>query len=263
MVDNNANETLPRSRAEAKGIEAKHYFTGKECKAGHIERRSTHTGRCLECDRERKRRESRDNPDEVRSRKRLYREKNIDAVRKYERERSRKRYQDNPEKRRAYNKKWRADNAEQERKRSREKYYRTMRDNPEQIRSAGKRGNDKRRSTPKGKLENAVKAGVHRGLVEGAKRCRRTFELLGYSLNQLMRHLEKHFHSGMTWENYGNDGWHIDHKIPLSAHNYETPDDADFKRAWALKNLQPMWGPENISKGARLDKEFQPSLALH
>jgi 5-methylcytosine-specific restriction endonuclease McrA len=65
----------------------------------------------------------------------------------------------------------------------------------------------------------------------------------------------------MSFDNYGE--WHVDHKIPLSAHNYETPDDEDFKRAWALKNLQPMWGPENISKGAKLDKEFQPSLALH
>jgi hypothetical protein len=64
----------------------------------------------------------------------------------------------------------------------------------------------------------------------------------------------------MTWGNYGQ--WHVDHKIPISAFNYETPDDIDFKRCWALKNLRPMWAKENISKGAKLDKPFQPALAL-
>lgn len=262
MNTTNDNE-LPRTRAEAKRLGIGRYFTGKPCRHGHIEQRAAHTGRCLECDRERKRRETRENPERVHERKRKYRETNIDAVRAYERERSRNRYETDHAKRLEYNKQWREKNTEKERKRSRDKYHRTMRENPEQIRDAWRRGDEKRRSTARGRLENSISAGVHRGLTRGGKAGRSTFKLLGYSLNQLMRHLEKRFQPNMTWENYGDEGWHIDHKIPLSAHNYETPDDIDFKRAWALKNLQPMWAPENLSKGAKLDKPFQPTLALH
>ena len=77
-----------------------------------------------------------------------------------------------------------------------------------------------------------------------------------------MRHLEQHFTAGMTWENYGKQGWEVDHIIPRSAFNYETPDDIDFKRCWSLNNLQPLWGQENWSKGGRFEGEFQPSLAI-
>ncbi len=28
-------------------------------------------------------------------------------------------------------------------------------------------------------------------------------------------------------------------------------DDPEFKAAWAMTNLRPMWGRENISKGAK------------
>lgn len=55
---------------------------------------------------------------------------------------------------------------------------------------------------------------------------------------------------------------HIDHKIPLSAHNFTKPEHSDFKKAWALKNLQPMWAIDNMKKGAKLKKHFQPSLLL-
>lgn len=39
---------LPKSRAEAKALGAKHYFTGEPCKHGHIAPRKT-KGACLEC----------------------------------------------------------------------------------------------------------------------------------------------------------------------------------------------------------------------
>ena len=75
-----------------------------------------------------------------------------------------------------------------------------------------------------------------------------------------MAHLEVRFQPGMSWDNYGE--WHIDHIVPLAAFNYETPDDLDFGRAWALENLQPLWAKENIRKWCRLERPFQPSLRL-
>jgi len=56
--------------------------------------------------------------------------------------------------------------------------------------------------------------------------------------------------------------YHIDHIIPQSAFNYETPKDLDFKKCWALTNLQILSSVENMKKSAKLDKPFQPSLLL-
>jgi hypothetical protein len=112
---------------------------------------------------------------------------------------------------------------------------------------------------PKIRLSMAVSAGIRRSLKTG-KGGKGWESLVGYSIDRLMEHLQKHFQPGMSFENYGE--WHIDHKIPLAAHNFETPDDIDFKRAWALGNLQPLWAVDNIKKRDALMKPFQPSLAL-
>jgi len=47
--------SLPRSRAEAKATGATHYFTGRPCKHGHVDRRTTTQARCAECVRVRQR----------------------------------------------------------------------------------------------------------------------------------------------------------------------------------------------------------------
>lgn len=75
--------------------------------------------------------------------------------------------------------------------------------------------------------------------------------LVGYTVTDLMTHLEKQFRFGMTWENYGK-WWHIDHIIPLSRLNYTSYLDPEFKQAWALSNLQPLWKIDNLRKGAKL-----------
>ncbi|KQS74223.1 hypothetical protein ASG25_02055 [Rhizobium sp. Leaf384] len=63
-----------------------------------------------------------------------------------------------------------------------------------------------------------------------------------------MDHLERQFTDGMTWENRGLNGWHIDHRLPLSSFSYTSAEDPEFQFAWSLANLQPMWGDENIRK---------------
>jgi hypothetical protein len=49
---------------------------------------------------------------------------------------------------------------------------------------------------------------------------------------------------------------------PITAFNFNTPEDIDFKRCWALSNLQPLWARDNLSKQNKLIKPFQPSLLL-
>jgi hypothetical protein len=94
------------------------------------------------------------------------------------------------------------------------------------------------------------------------KNGRKWEELVGYNLGQLKRHLEKQFKKGMTWENILKGEIHIDHKIPVSVFNITSYDCIDFKRCWALSNLQPMWAIDNLKKSNKLDKPFQPALQI-
>jgi hypothetical protein len=103
--------------------------------------------------------------------------------------------------------------------------------------------------------------GVWRALQEN-KNGRHWEELVGYTLNELKSHIERLFLPGMTWENYGNRGWHIDHIIPVRVFNFGHPDEIDFRKCWELKNLRPLWKDENMRKNGRLSKPFQPSLRL-
>ena len=83
------------------------------------------------------------------------------------------------------------------------------------------------------------------------RKTNKTFILLGYSSEDLIKHLESRFEVGMSWDNYGVNGWHIDHKTPDSWFQYSSTDDEAFRLSWALDNLQPMWAHLNHSKGNR------------
>ena len=78
-----------------------------------------------------------------------------------------------------------------------------------------------------------------------------TFDILGYSVDDLKNHLESKFQPGMTWENYGK--WEIDHVTPDSWFVYNSTEDEGFKNSWALENLQPLWKSDNASKGNRYE----------
>lgn len=98
-----------------------------------------------------------------------------------------------------------------------------------------------------------------------SKKAHKNWEsLLNYNLKDLQNHLQKQFQSGMCWQNYGRgkNKWHIDHKIPVLAFNFSKPEDIDFKKCWALSNLQPLWQVDNLSKRHKLSEHFQPSFSF-
>jgi hypothetical protein len=76
------------------------------------------------------------------------------------------------------------------------------------------------------------------------------FDILGYTPEELINHLEKQFTEGMTWDNYGE--FHVDHKLPISSFNIKEIGDDEFMKCWSLDNLQPMWGEENIRKSNKI-----------
>lgn len=237
MQPANDNEQLPRTRAEAKAIGSTYYFDGKKCKYGHVSKRLTSNGGCSECKRDRAIEWNAENADKVKEYNRRWYADNTDKAK----ERSRLHRISDPKRAREYQIQWSAANRDK-------------------VRESKRRSEKKRLATAKGKLEKSVKAAIYKAITKGSKNGRHTFDLLGYSSDELKNHLESQFLPGMSWDNYGD--WHIDHKIPKSVFNYTTPDEIDFKRAWAMSNLQPLWGPDNLAKGAKLTTSFQPSLAL-
>jgi len=119
----------------------------------------------------------------------------------------------------------------------------------------------KRYNTVKGKLHCLISSYIWESL-KGKKNHNNLAKLVGYTMEELKVHLEKQFKPGMNWENHNKFGWHIDHEIPISVFNFDSPKDIDFKRCWDLSNLQPMWAKENLSKQAKIEKMFQPSLNI-
>lgn len=105
-----------------------------------------------------------------------------------------------------------------------------------------------RSSDPMAQINNRMRVGIHSTIT--AKKAGRSWErLVGYSASELMNHLERQFLPGMSWGNIGE--WHIDHRIPLASFRYDTPADPEFKAAWGLANLQPLWAADNIKKRDR------------
>lgn len=76
-----------------------------------------------------------------------------------------------------------------------------------------------------------------------------TMILLGCSLEHFMWYLAKKFNPGMTWENHGVHGWHVDHKKPCAL--FDMLDTEEQRRCFHFSNLQPLWGSDNLSKGTK------------
>lgn len=116
------------------------------------------------------------------------------------------------------------------------------------VSAARKRQRQERRKaseTPSKRIRNAMSARMWAALKGGKDFA--LFSRLGYSLQDLIAHLEARFSEGMSWENYGQ--WHVDHKRPCAS--FDLTQEDQFAECWALDNLQPLWAEANVRKGAR------------
>jgi hypothetical protein len=74
----------------------------------------------------------------------------------------------------------------------------------------------------------------------------KTIALIGCSIKNLKQYLEQRFKPNMTWENYGQKGWHIDHIIPCCKFDFSNINEQ--RQCFHYNNLQPLWWYENIKK---------------
>lgn len=80
------------------------------------------------------------------------------------------------------------------------------------------------------------------------------FDHLPYTSDELKAHIESLWESWMNWDNYGRFDkermtWQIDHIVPQSKLPFESFEDKNFQKLWALENLRPLETITNIKKG--------------
>ena len=128
----------------------------------------------------------------------------------------------NPEKTKERTKKFYWDNHEKELNRSREKHIR-FKDNEVEYRKKNRKLISEREKLRyqndhlyrlKVNLRNRTKLFLKSNEIS---KTNSTFDIVGADSKTIKDYIEKQFTEGMTWENYGYYGWHIDHKIPLSS----------------------------------------------
>ena len=96
------------------------------------------------------------------------------------------------------------------------------------------------------KLKKTCRSRLQKAIT-GWCRSKKTEEIIGCSWVELKTHIENQFQEGMTWENHGYHGWHIDHIIPLaSAQNLQ-----EVEKLSHYTNLQPLWAQDNFMKSSK------------
>jgi hypothetical protein len=222
------------ARQQAREQKLKRYFTGKPCRNGHLSERYVSTGQCKQCVDNHTAAKSPEEQERLRGIRRKWERQKIQSEPRY--------YAD-----RAYARLNADRDAWNAAARARDKALTQARG---AHRSTLRRRSDlsvRMQANLQRRLLKAVGGSVHKTAT--------TMKLVGCSRTQLRDHLAGLFSDGMTWENYGE--WHIDHIQPCAS--FDLTDPEQQKLCFHYTNLQPLWGQDNLSKGARTD--WKPATA--
>jgi hypothetical protein len=121
--------------------------------------------------------------------------------------------------------------------------------NPDRYRAQKKRHYPK---TPEQKILHNFRTRLC--LLAGKRKCSNTRALVGCDMNDFIIYIESKFEPGMSWENYGRYGWHIDHIMPCAIFDLTKPEHQ--KRCFHFSNLQPMWESDNCRKQDNIYEKY-------
>ena len=170
-----------------------HYFTGKPCKRGHVAAKYAKSANCVECT------------------------LSIFNKRPYELTlEQRERYN---QRTKEWQRRRRLQMTEQERKAEAQKRAPYM---LEYV-------NTRRETDPTFKLRMNLRHRLWIALQASAAPKHGGIDLIGCTVAQLRQHLEAQFTDGMSWENYGKHGWHVDHIRPCASFDLADPEQ---QRQW-------------------------------
>jgi hypothetical protein len=104
---------------------------------------------------------------------------------------------------------------------------------------------EKYKNNPLFRLKRNVRRRINKVL---KNKTNSSFDIVGCSPHELKIYIENQFRDGMTWENYGKFGWHIDHITPLDFGKTEI----EIINLCHYTNLQPLWAEENLKKSNKI-----------
>jgi len=113
------------------------------------------------------------------------------------------------------------------------------------------RKRERRRNEPNYRITENLRRRI-RAVLADENKSATTIKLLGCTIEELWTHFESKFQEGMTRENYGSV-WHVDHYKPCSS--FDLTDPRQQRQCFNWRNLQPLFGAENISKGDTYDPD--------
>jgi len=93
-----------------------------------------------------------------------------------------------------------------------------------------------------------------RNAMKGLYKSGSAVAMLGISIDEFFKYIELLWKPGMSWNNYGRDGWHIDHIRPLISFDLSKSD--EIKIACHYTNLQPLWQFDNLCKNGHYDQSY-------
>jgi hypothetical protein len=99
------------------------------------------------------------------------------------------------------------------------------------------------------RLKRSLRSRTYFALTKGQK-CMKTMELVGCDISFLRKHIESLFIDGMSWNNYGVSGWHVDHILPCDS--FDLTNHEEQKRCFHYTNLQPLWAIDNVLKSNKV-----------
>lgn len=108
-----------------------------------------------------------------------------------------------------------------------------------------------RKDNPLFKIRVNLRRRVHHAL-KGKNKSDNTFNLIGCSPEEFKVHIESLWLEGMSWDNYGTSGWHIDHI--KECYTFDLSDPLQQQECFHYSNQRPLWAKDNLSRPKNLHK---------
>jgi hypothetical protein len=83
----------------------------------------------------------------------------------------------------------------------------------------------------------------------GRRKGLRIMRILGCDLLFFRAYIESQFEIGMSWDNFGKYGWHLDHCRPVASIKDFT-DTQEIEEVFGWLNYRPLWWDDNIKKSS-------------
>jgi len=188
-----------------------------------------------------------ENKERISEQKKQHRQENKESIAEYQKQY----HQENRERILERQKQYRQENKErilerkkQYRQENKERIVQYRQENKERIAEQQKQYLRKRRKTdPLFRLRHNISRLIRGSLSNnGYTKKSKTYEILGCSYDEFVKHIESQFVEGMSWKNQGE--WELDHIIPVSSHTNKD----ELIKLNHYTNFQPLWGEDNRRK---------------